>query len=256
MKIRAIGTGSPNVKHPLIPSCLVVQSDEDIWMVGCPWPALSALERYSYDVNKLSLITFQTDRMDQISGICALAPLTRIRQEKPIMAAPSALIDSIKKKIEPELGFPLDEAFDIKRIQKMTIKEEYYQETIVFVRSTDDRHLSYGLRFENAGLFVTGETELNEDWLFKEMASEIILHTCKTTAHTVSRAPMVEQLSELPLYLQNKIWLTGYEPDTREAEQPFPMMFLPAGAALFDSTRRDKLMNKSRLIREHTKKQI
>ena len=257
MKIRAIGTGSKFCRHPLIPASLAVISEQHLTLVGAPWPVVPALERYGYTLDNLAVITVLSPQSDQIAGLVELASRFRKKDRKPILAAPAKLLDLVRVRIENEIGFFLSESFDMKSVVRLHIKEEYFSETITFVSNYLDPHIpSYGLRFESAKVFVSGETQLNEDWLFREMGSDLILHSCHTKHQDGGRGAHIEDLKNLPLYLQNKMWLYGYEAEERDAEQPFPMMYLPPGAWVFDSERRDKLLSKERFIRENTKKQV
>jgi len=257
VKIRAIGTGSKFCRHPLVPASWLIISGEDLTLVGAPWSVVPTLERYGYAIEKLAVITLLSPHVDQIAGLLELAGIFRHAKKKPILAAPGQLLSLVRTKLEGELGFYLDDAFDVKTIARLHIKEEYYSESISFVSNfLDPRIPSYGMRFENAKVFISGETQLNEDWLFKEMGCEAILHSCTTTKASLGKSPALEELKDLPTYLQSKMWLYGYEVDTKDAEQPFPMMFLPPGSWIFDSERRDKLLSKERFIRENSRKQV
>jgi hypothetical protein len=256
MKIRAIGTGSKFCRHPLVPSCWLVTSGSDLTLIGAPWPVVPALERYGYSVNNLAVITLLSPQTDQIAGLVELAVKFKGRMRKPILAGPARLIDAVRPRLEHELGFFLDESFDVKSVVRLSIREEYFTETISFVPNYLDPLIpSYGLRFDAAKVFISGETALNEDWLFKEMGSDLILHACRTKSN-MSRAAELEDLQLLPLYLQNRMWLYGYDAEEQDAEQPFPMLYLPPGSWVFDSERRDKILSKERFIRENAKKQI
>ena len=251
MKVRAIGTGAKFCRHPLVPASFLIVSGNDLTLVGAPWPALPAIERYGYNLDQISLITFLSPQNDQIAGLVEIAGLVN-KKKKPILAAPAKLLSTVKLQLEDELGCFLGERFEVKSVTKMFIKEDYFSESIVFVPNyLDARIPSYGLRFEHAKLFVSGETQLNEDWLFKEMACEMILHSVSSKS---GRSPILSELQELPGYLQNKMWIYGYEAEAKDIEQPFPMLYLPPGSWIFDSDRRDKLMSKERFIRENSKK--
>lgn len=232
-------------------------SGKDLTLVGAPWPIVPALERYGYSLDDLAMVVLLSPQADQIAGLTELCARFRGSKKKPILVSPAKLVEVIRPQLEQELGFFLSESFDVKSVVKMHIKEEYFSETISFVPNfLDPRVPSYGLRFDSAKIFISGETQLNEDWLFKEMGSDLILHCCSTKYLESSRGAALEDIKGLPLYLQNKMWLYGYEVEEREAEQPFPMMFLPPGALVFDSERRDKILSKERFIRENTKKQV
>jgi hypothetical protein len=162
----------------------------------------------------------------------------------------------MRSRIETELGFFLDESFDLKPSVKIHIKEDFFSEVAVFVQSYLDPSVpSYSLRLESAKIFITGETTLNEDWLFKEVGNDLILHSCRSSELSGGVSPMVHEIRDLPMYLQSKMWLYGYDSISKDLEQPFPMMYLPPGSWIFDSERRDRLLSKDRFIRENSKKQ-
>lgn len=257
MKIRAVGTGAKFCRHPLTPASWLVVSNTDLTLVGAPWNIVPTLHRYGHDITKIAVIMILSPHMDQVAGLVELAAIFKEIKKKPSLVAPAKLLQLIRDKVEPELGFFLDEAFNLKAVTKVMIKEEYFSESISFVANYMHPYLpSYGLRFETAKVFLSGETKLNEDWLYKEMSCDLILHACNTLGNTIGAAPSLKEIEELPMYLQSKIWLYGYEVQTKENVQPFPMMFVPPGAWVFDSERRDKLLSKERFIRENSKKQL
>lgn len=256
MKIRAIGTGSKFCRHPLVPTSFLVSSGKDLTLIGAPWSVVPALERYGYNIQDISVITALSPQIDQIAGLVELAYHFRNKPKKPILACTAKIIEAVRERIEPEIGFFLDDAFSVKSVKKIIIKEEYYSEEIVFVQNFMHPNIpSIGLRFESSKVFIAGETKLNEDWLYKEMGCDLILHGCSTQATAVGVNPTPQEIQELPMYLQTKMWLYGYDADAKESEQPFPMMFLPPGSWIYDSERRDKLLSKERFIRENSKKQ-
>lgn len=253
MKIRAIGTGSKFCRHPLVPACFLVVSGKNLTLIGAPWPVIPALERYGYTLDQLSVITLLSPQNDQIAGLVEIAQSVS-KKKKPILAAPAKLIEAIKPKLEDELGCFLNDCFDVKSITKLHIREDYHSEVISFVPNyLDARIPSYGLKFETAKVFISGETQLNEEWIFKQMDCDLILHSC---SFRHGRSPAVSELQDLPGYLQNKMWLYGYEAEAKDVEQPFPMLYLPPGSWAFDSDRRDKTLSKERFIRENSKKQF
>ena len=256
MKLRAIGTGSKFCKHPLIPSSFIVSSDDKLTLIGAPLATTAALEKYGYKVEDISVITFLSPQSDQTIGLIELAHIFRNKKKKPILAAPARLLSVMRDRIETELGFFLTESFDVKSALKIHIKEEFYTEIITFVPSFINPSIpSYSLRFETSKIFLTGETSLNEDWLFKEVGNDLILHSCKSSDRSGGQSPLVSEIQELPMYLQSKMWLYGYDIASKDIEQPFPMMYLPPGSWVFDSERKDKLLNKDRFIRENSRKQ-
>ena len=256
MKIRAIGTGSKFCKHPLIASSFLIISDNKITIVGVPQTVTTAIEKYGYRLEDISVITFLSPQSDQIAGILELAHIFRNNPQRPILSAPAKLIASMRERIEPELGFFLNESFDVKASVKIHIKEDFFSETIAFVPSFISPAIpSYALRFESSKIFLTGETNLNEDWLFKEIGNDLILHSCRNSSSSGGASPLVSEIQDLPMYLQSKMWLYGYDSTAKDTEQPLPMMYLPPGSWIFDSSRRDKLLSKGRFIRENSRKQ-
>jgi len=232
----------------------LIISGKTLTLVGAPWAAMPALERYGYSIEAVAVIMVLSSNYDQIAGLLEIAAYST-KKKKPTLAVPAKLIGMIRSKLEEELGSFLEEYFDVKIIAKLHIKEEYHTEIISFVPNFMDPRLpSYGLKFENAKVFISGETKLNESWLFREMDCSIILHSCGTTRN--NRSAAVAEIQELPGYLQNKIWLYGYDSDAKNLEQPFPMLYLPPGSWIYDSERRDKILSKERFIRENSRKQV
>lgn len=255
MRLRALGTGSKFCKPPLSPPSFVVETGSDIVLIGTPWNIMTTLSAYSYDVTKVSMVIIQNPMIDHIAGLVDLAWHVKDSSKKPMLAAPADLVAELYRRLALDIGVHLHDVFDIKTVTKVMIKEEFFSETIVFVPSYTPHMLpSYALRFESAEIFLTGEAMLNEDWLYKEMSSEIILHMCRTTKTAPGCSPTVQDIGDMPTYLLSKIWLYGYEVGTKEQEQPFPMLYLPRGAVVFDSSRRDKLLSKSRYINENSRK--
>jgi hypothetical protein len=87
MKLRAIGTGSKFCKHPLNSSSFIITSGDNIVLVGVPWGSVSAIEKYGYNINNISVITFLSPQSDQISGLSELAVLFRNKKTYTVSAS-------------------------------------------------------------------------------------------------------------------------------------------------------------------------
>lgn len=256
MRIRAVGTGSPFCRHPLKPASFLLYSEQALVSIGCPWSLPSLLEVLETSLDAVSMFIVLNPMPYQIQGLVEVAMHFVNKKDKPILAAPYRLINALRERLEVDLGFRLESAFQVKAVNKLEIREEYSSHSIQFVQNYMDPQIpSYGLRFEEAGVFISGETPLNEDWLFKEMKSELILHACNLSEVkcNIYKAPTIAELSQLPLYLQNKIWLYGYE-KLDIGDHPIPMMFVPPRAWIYDSTRRDRVLSKERFLREASRK--
>lgn len=252
MQIRALGTGSRFSKHPLLPACFAIFSENSTILIGCPPQAPAKLASLGEDLAKVSVILPLTSLQDQIGGI----PELLLAGHNPIIAAPKALLDAVVPLLSVEVCGDVRAKCSVKTITKMAVKEEHFSETLTFVPNYLSKGVaSFGLRLEASGIFISGATALNEDWLYKEMASELILHSCQQRPLPCPSPPPVEELSTLPMYLQKKIWLYGYEKLDKTTEHPFPMLYVPPLAWIFDSARRDRLLLKERFVRENAKKQ-
>ncbi len=256
MKIRALGTGSPFCRHPIKPASFLIHTESVYICVGCPWTFPSQLERLEVPLSEVSMFIVLNPLPHQIQGMVEVANYFRGREDLPILSVPHRLVAALRERLECDLGFSLDESFRVRSVNKIEIRETYGNHSIQFVANFLDLNVpSYGLRIEEAGIFITGDTTLNEDWLFKEMRSDVILHSCigGSSYGKFFSAASVEDLMALPMYLQSKIWVYGYDKYDL-AEQPFPMMLVPPMSWIYDSGRRDKVLSKERYIRENAKK--
>jgi hypothetical protein len=123
MKLRAIGTGAKFCRYPLMPSSFLIISDRKLTLIGAPISSAAALERYGYKLEDLSVVTVLSPYIDQIGGIIELAHIFRNKKKKPILSAPAKLLEKVRERIEPELGFFLSESCVVKSSLKINIKE-------------------------------------------------------------------------------------------------------------------------------------
>ena len=154
--------------------------------------------------------------------------------KKPYLACPEKLWDSI----EPRLDY--GSGFQQKFVKKIGFKEEHITETLTFVTYVSG---SYGFHLEKARIFCAGPDSNAgcDENILSTLDCDIILHRDSPDLQT------------LPVYLQRKIWLYGY-PEYTEGTDPVPMLYIPQGSVIYDSDRRDKIMNKERFIRENSKR--
>jgi hypothetical protein len=234
MKLRAIGAGSPFCRHPLVPACWLIQTHGSCILIGCPPQLPARLEALDVALEKIDMIIPLGVGVSQIGGLDEIGHYFSSREEKPYLACPERLLSKVLGRLEYPTGF------QYKAVTKIGFTEEHITETLTFV---DNYGGGFGFRLEEAKIFVSGDADVNEDWLFKEMACEVILHCDR------------QGLADLPLYLQNKIWIYGYQ-KAAAGTDPLPMLYLPQNAFVYDSDRRDKVLSKNRFIRENTKRVI
>jgi hypothetical protein len=201
-------------------------------LVNCPPSAGARLELIGVPLDKVGMIIALGSSIAQIGGLDEFGELALKSTTKPYLVAPAKLIPKIVSRIDSADGF------QIKSVSKVGFKEEHLTETLTFL---DNFSGSYGFRLEEAKVFCSGSAEVNEDWLHQNFDCEILLHEDR------------QELLELPVYLQDKIWIYGYDKPTDGAD-PLPMLFMPQSSWIFDSDRRDKIMAKNRFIRENSKR--
>jgi hypothetical protein len=232
VKLRALGTGHAFSRWPLIPPCWLIQTHKSYVLINCPPAAGARLELLGVPLNSIDMIVPLGASIAQIGGLDEFSTLKRTT--KIYLAAPSTLLQSITKKIDNPDGF------DLKAVQKVGFKEEHLTETLTFLENFSG---SYGFRLEVGKVFCSGNAAVNEDWVFQNMDCDILLHEDRP------------ELLDLPVYLQNKLWIYGYDKPP-EGTDPLPMLYMPQGSWIYDSDRRDKVMAKERYIRENSKRVI
>jgi hypothetical protein len=257
MRLRAIGAGAYDSRHPLIPACWLLQTEQSMVVIGIPPQLPAKLAMLDIPIDKIDMFIPLSPRGEQMGGLEEIARYFLGKPNKPFLVAPERLMQRIRERLEPAFLLYIHSLFKIKTVTKVTVREEHYSEELSFVPNYLDISIpSFGLRLEESKVFISGETALNETWLFKEMGCDVILHSCTTdnppAGHPTS--PTLKELESLPLYLQNKIWLYGYGSNYQELVEPLPMLFLPQGSTILDTSRRDKLLLKERFIRENSRR--
>lgn len=251
MRLRALGTGSPFCRHPLVTSSFLLQADSGNTVIGCGPNIPSKLEAISLHANQVDLWVLLHPGVDQIGGLIEVAALLSPEQH-PYLSAPETVIREVRNSFQLLSGKSLDRYFSVRSTRRVVIEEEHSTETLSFVENyLHDK--SFGLLLEEAKIFISGSCELNEEFLHRYGSSaEIILHQARflNTPHYIDRLASVEELQTLPMYLQSKIWLYGYHNDYQDLEEPLPMLLLPQGSCIFDSSRKDRHLSKERFIRE------
>lgn len=234
MKLRALGTGHAYSRWPLIPPCWLIQTHKSFVLINCPPSAGARLELLGVPLSSVDMVIALGSSITQIGGLDELTHANQARPSRPYLSAPAALLAQIREKIDRPEGF------DFKAVTKVGFKEEHLTETLTFVNNYSG---SYGFRLEQAKVFCSGSASVNEDWIFKNLDCDILLHDDRV------------ELLDLPVYLQNKIWIYGYQKQP-EGTDPLPMLYMPQGSWIYDSDRRDKVMAKERYIRENSKRVI
>jgi len=252
MKIRAIGTGSSFCRHPLVTSSFLIQSENSNVLIGCGPNLPAKLETINLSIDKIDMFILLSSRLDQVGGLEEV--WSKPREKKPYLVAPQLVLTSLSE--DNNLFKPIWDRFEVRSVKKMTINEENFSEEATFI----DNYFgySYGLYLESSQIFITGRCELNEDFLHHHGATaEIILHDCSLDEDFYGkRAVSLKELQTLPLYIQKKLWIYGYNNSYLNQEDPLPMLFLPQGTCIFDSERKEKHLDKERFIRENSKRQI
>lgn len=249
MKIRALGTGSTYSRHPLAPPCFLVYTDGAVVAIGAPFQLSTRLAALG-DENNLSMVVLLSSTFDQMAGLYELANLPR--KSRIVIATTAAIMQDVKSKLAGFLPPGTLSFFEYKCVTKVSFEEEHFSETMSLVPNYGPDH-SCAIRFENAKVMITGAAPLNEDWLHHHIDCDLILHQIDERGITPS--PTIESLQKIPLYMQNRIWVYGYDDISKEA-QPFPMMYVTPLAWVFNSWRKQKIMSKERVIKENATKQL
>jgi hypothetical protein len=243
MKIRAIGTGSPYCRHPLVTSSFLVQSENSNVIIGCGFNIPAKLETINLSIDQIDMWIPLNSLSSEVAGLEEVALRS---SKKPYLVAPSDLLSQVEKRLsESGLVKKLKNHFEMRASTKITINEEHLTETVTFIRNHLSIQPSYGLSLDESEIFISGETPVNDEFLHRHgMPAEIILHSYS------------EGLKALPVYMQQKIWIYGYDNNYLNMEEPIPMLFIPQGTCVYDSDRKEKHLDKERFIRENAKRQI
>lgn len=257
MKLRALGAGSPLCRHPLVPTSFLLQSIDSSVVFGCAPGIPAKLDSIGIKLEQVDIWAPLNARPEQVGGLYEVGLLSLGGAiPKPYLAAPERLI----QRLVPLFPFSLQAAFQITATRCIHINEEYVEEQIEFIPGYLGHEESYGLFLSHAEILISGETELNDEWLHRYgSGANIILHSCRVDQAAVPGmkfSPDIVELSALPVYLQKKIWLCGYPNDYQSLVDPLPMLFLPQGQWIYDSDRKAKHLEKERFIRENTKRQM
>ena len=197
---------------------------------------MTRLEMLSIPVNSVDMIIPLGGATSNIGGLEEFG--YRHMQSKDSKKPYLACSEKLWKIVKPRLDYA--DGFQQKFVKKVGFKEEHISEALNLVPYSG----GYGFHLEGARVFCAGpssDESCDEDVLSSFLECDIILHrNCPG-------------LLDLPIYLQKKIWIYGYSAYT-EGSDPIPMLFMPQGSVIYDSDRRDKVMNKERFIRENSKR--
>lgn len=234
MKLRALGTGHAFSRWPLIPPCWLIQSEGTNILINCPTQAGARLEAIGLSIESVDMIVPLGSSTAQCGGLDEFGYRARKSKTKPYLASPLAL----QQKLRTRLEYPTSFAF--KAVKRIGFTEEHISEELEII---DNLSGGYGFRLSSAKIFCSGSAEVNEDWLFQNLDCDLLLHEER------------ESLEDLPVYIQDKIWIYGYH-KIGEGSDPLPMLLIPQNSVIYDSDRRDKTLTKERFIRENAKKQL
>lgn len=232
MKLRALGAGGPFCRWPLIPSCWLLQTGGTNVLIGCPPQAAARLEVLGMIPSDIGMIVPLGSTVAQAGGLDEFGHIFRHVPKKPYLTCTENLLSRVLGRIE----YP--RSFQPRAAKQIGFKEEHITESLHFI---DNYSGSYGFKLESAGIFCSGAAAVNEDWLHRNFDCNILLHEDRP------------ELIDLPIYLQEKIWIYGY-PKPGDGTDPLPMLHLPQNSFIYDSDRRDKIMTKQRYIRENSKR--
>lgn len=255
MKLRALGTGNPFCRHPLVAGSFLIQSDTSNVVIGCGAQTPSKLEAISLSSKKIDMWLITHVSQDQVGGLPEVGAMLR-GQERPYLAAPEAVLREIRDYFFTVTREKLETFFSVQGTSKVTINEEHHSETIHFVNNHHSK-AHFGVVFEEAQVFLSGHCQMNDDFLHQYGApSKIILHSCQSKEAPFVGSPIstADDLRTLPMYLQAKTWLYSYSNSYLSEEEPIPMLYLPQGSCIYDSARKDKHLEKERFIRENSKR--
>lgn len=233
MKIRLIGAGYNFCRHPLVPVSLLVQpSDGGNVVINCP-PQMSAkLESINMSLDSVdvwALTSTDVFRSGGIEEVCN-TPL----KSSTVITAGTALMMQLKKKFNISRGVN----GKIKEVSSsfICVADEHYEERITYGRSANE------VVFENSRIVVVDLSTIHRhaEW------ANLILFDVSSGSSDLSVE--IDFLRDLPVYVQQKVWIVGYGNKYSEIEDPFPMMFMPQGTCVFDSERKDRYISKEKFI--------
>jgi hypothetical protein len=255
VKLKILGAGNTLLRHPLVHSSFLLQSEKSHTVFGCGPSVPAKLESIDIPLDSIDIWAPLSTRYDQMGGLVEVAlQVLSGKIKKPYLAGPEYLLRKL------QLPKPLLSAFNVTYTRTIHVNEEHVEEHIDFVPNHLGSCDSYGLFFKSAEIFISGETELNEEWLHHYgSGSQVILHSCRLSEAAITdyaQAPTLSDLQKLPLYLQKKTWLYHYTNAYLSVEDPLPMIFLPQGQCIYDSNRKLKHLEKERFIRENSARQL
>lgn len=252
MKLKALGTGSPFCRHPLVPSSFLLQSEDSNVVIGCPPTIPAKLESISLSVNDIDMWIVLGNRIYQCGGLEEVAARCSAQNDRPYLVAPKTVLDGVEELLK--LAVPIEYCFETKAVQSINIKEEHYSEFIKFIKVPSTRE-TYGIRLEESKIYITGESIVHEDLLYRYgNDAELILHDGLFSFDYQSH--VMERLLKLPVYIQKKIWIYGYTNAYKLDLDPLPMMYLPQGSYVYDSSRKAKYFSKERFLRENSRRKL
>jgi hypothetical protein len=221
-----------------VSSSFLIQSGSSYVVIGCGAGIPAKLESLGLTASQVQMWVPLGMGIDQVLGLFEVGA----SGAKPYLAAPAPLITQIRLGYEHMTERKLSEDFQLKPTLRITIQEEHITESLLFIYHSQ----GYSLSVREAGIFISGALVPDEAFLHEwGVPAQIILHSCEAGS-----------LSTMPLYLQKKIWLYGYPDHFKDLEHPLPMLYLPQGAWIYDSDRKDKLLDKERFIRESSRRQL
>lgn len=256
MKIKLLGAGDPGVRHPLVTSSFLIQSERSTLVVGIGSGIPAKLESIGIEPQKVDAWIPLDTSIEQIGGLFELKYRFHGTQHCPFLIAPAAVIGRLKQHFEFYFGESGLDGFQLRSVTKVAINEEHYSETLKFIRNYKTP-LGYGFILESAEIFVSGDGVFSDEFLERHgMPNRIIMQSCNLRKSALNQNPAIEQLQELPLYLQKKIWLYGYSNDFVDLEDPFPMLFMPQGTSIYESGRKNKWIDKETFIKNDGKRRL
>lgn len=242
MKIRVIGTGYPHARHPLIPCTYLIQLDSTNIIIGCPPQIGSKLESINMKMSDIDLWILGDTRVSQSGGVEELSFIQTKTSKKPSVAATASILSKIGSKYKDGLKGKNIESLDTKSVLSVRVKDDNYEDSIKVIQESPT-YSSYF--FTNSKIAISHISKLDK---FLEISQIMI---CDIDGED---DVAVEKLKELPVYVQQKLWVVGYKNDYQKMDEMFPILPLPQGSCIYDSERKEPYLSKERFIRDNAKR--